>query len=191
MALTSIETCPICNGADFIVHLTCVDYTASQEHFSLKKCTKCEFVFTDPRPDDSSLAKYYLSDKYISHTGGTKSLIDKVYLRVRKITLSWKRNLVKKYSTENKILDVGCGTGEFLSEMKTEGWDIAGVEPSASARESAEKKTDIKIFKSLDNVSENNFSAITLWHVLEHLHDPNQALQRLYKLIKENGTIFI
>jgi 2-polyprenyl-3-methyl-5-hydroxy-6-metoxy-1,4-benzoquinol methylase len=191
MALTSISTCPICSGTEFIVHLSCIDYTASQEHFSLKRCAKCQFIFTNPRPDDSSLARYYLSDKYISHTGSSKTLINKIYLQARKITLGWKRNLVRKYSISNKILDVGCGTGEFLLEMKSQGWEISGVEPSANARESAEKKIDTKIFKSLDDVSENNFSAITLWHVLEHLPDPNLALQTLRKLINETGTIFI
>jgi len=191
MALISISTCPICSGTQFIAHLSCTDHTTSQEYFSLKRCTKCQFVFTDPRPDDESLAKYYISDKYISHTGDNKTLINKIYLQARKITLVRKRKLVKKYSIKNKILDVGCGTGEFLNEMKSHGWKISGVEPSTSARESAEKKTGTKILKSLNDVSENNFSAITLWHVLEHLTDPNLALQTLHKLINETGTIFI
>jgi 2-polyprenyl-3-methyl-5-hydroxy-6-metoxy-1,4-benzoquinol methylase len=191
MALTSISTCPICSGTEFIAHLTCIDYTASLERFSLKRCAKCQFTFTSPRPDESSLSEYYLSDKYISHTGSNKTLIDKIYLQARKITLGWKRKLVRKYSIENKILDVGCGTGEFLHEMKSYGWEVSGVEPSTNARESAEKKIGIKILKSLNDVSGNNFSAITLWHVLEHLPDPNRALQTLHKLITKNGTIFI
>jgi len=191
MALTSISTCPICSGTEFIAHLSCTDYTASQEHFSLIRCTKCKFVFTNPRPNDESLATYYISDKYISHTGDNKTFINKIYLQARKITLRRKRKLVRKYSLENKILDVGCGTGEFLNEMKSHGWRIFGVEPSPSARESAEKKTETKICKSLNDVSENNFNAITLWHVLEHLPDLNLALQTLHQLINETGTIFI
>jgi 2-polyprenyl-3-methyl-5-hydroxy-6-metoxy-1,4-benzoquinol methylase len=105
--------------------------------------------------------------------------------------LGWKRNLVKKYSGENKILDIGCGTGEFLHEMKSHGWSITGVEPSPNARESSKKKTGVEIFKSLSDVTDNDFNAITLWHVLEHLPDPNQALRTVHNLLHQSGTIFI
>jgi SAM-dependent methyltransferase len=105
--------------------------------------------------------------------------------------LGWKRKLVKKYSEGDKILDIGCGTGEFLFEMKSHGWSISGVEPSPNARESSEKKTEVEIFKSLSDVTENNFNAITLWHVLEHLPDPNQALKIIRRLLNQSGTIFI
>ncbi|HEV8515113.1 MAG TPA: class I SAM-dependent methyltransferase [Cyclobacteriaceae bacterium] len=191
MALTSILNCPICNGTEFNVHLNCVDYTTSQERFTLKKCLNCNFTFTDPRPDDATLPNYYQSDKYISHTGGSKSLIDNIYLLARKITLGWKRKLVKKYSEGNKILDIGCGTGEFLFEMKSHGWNISGVEPSSNARESSRKKTGVEINKSIAEVTENNFNAITLWHVLEHLPDPNLTLKTIYNLLNQSGTIFI
>ena len=100
MALTSISSCPICNGTEFNVQFNCTDHTASHEQFTLKKCLTCEFIFTDPRPDEATLPDYYQSDKYISHTGGNKSLIDSIYLQARKITLGWKRKLVKKYAEQ-------------------------------------------------------------------------------------------
>ena len=75
--------------------------------------------------------------------------------------------------------------------MKSHGWSISGVEPSPNARESSKKKTGVEIFKSLSEVPENNFNAITLWHVLEHLPDPNQALRAVYNLLNQSGTIFI
>jgi len=189
--MISIINCPICNGTEFRAHLSCIDYTASQEKFTLKKCPSCNFVLTDPRPEDDALPNYYQSDKYISHTGGNKSLVDNIYLLARKITLGWKRNLTRKYSEGNKILDIGCGTGEFLHEMKSQGWAISGVEPSSNAREASQKKTEATIFKSLADVTENNFNAITLWHVLEHLPDPNQALKTIRNLLSQSGTVFI
>ncbi len=75
--------------------------------------------------------------------------------------------------------------------MKSQGWQVSGVEPSANARQLTENKSGTKILESLEDVSEKNFSAITLWHVLEHLPDPNLAIQTLHKLIDETGTIFI
>jgi len=191
MSLISIYSCPICDRSEFGNHSSCIDHTASQQQFTLKKCLHCKFVFTDPRPDEATLPRYYQSDNYISHTGGNESLIDNIYLLARKITLSWKRGLVKKYSSGNKILDVGCGTGEFLLEMKSSGWSISGVEPSPNARESSIKKTGVTIINSLTNVTENNFDVITLWHVLEHLPDPSKALKIIYTLLNHSGTVFI
>jgi len=191
MALISISNCPICAGTEFNAHLSCRDYTVSHENFSLKQCVTCQFVFTDPRPDDPSLANYYRSEKYISHTGGSQSLIDNIYLQTRKITLGWKRKLIKKYVSESTLLDVGCGTGEFLKEMQSNGWKISGIEPADKARKSAEGKTKTKIYSALSEIKEKDFNVITLWHVLEHLPDPNQALHQLHHLLNETGTIFI
>lgn len=191
MTLKSISHCPICQETEFNPYLTCTDHTVSQEHFNLKKCSNCHFVFTNPRPDDAALADYYLSEKYISHTGGSDTLIDKIYLIARRITLHWKRKLIENNSRPGHILDIGCGTGEFLTEMKNHGWEISGVEPSPTARDTAEKNTGIKIPQLLSDVPPKKFSAITLWHVLEHLPDPNQALQSLQSLLSDTGTIFI
>jgi len=191
MALISISNCPICDGTEFQLHLSCIDHTASQEKFLLKKCLKCNFVFTDPRPDETTINYYYKSEKYISHTGGTQNLIDKIYLKARKLTLRWKKKLVTKYSSPNKILDIGCGTGEFLQTMQDHGWTISGVEPTDHPRESAEKKTGTALFKSLAEIHNEKFNVITLWHVLEHLPDPNEALKRIHNLLEISGTVFI
>jgi 2-polyprenyl-3-methyl-5-hydroxy-6-metoxy-1,4-benzoquinol methylase len=191
MILKSILNCPICNETEFNTYLSCIDYTASHERFTLKKCNQCQFIFTDPRPEDAALANYYLSDKYISHTGGSNTIIDKLYVMARKMTLGWKRRIIERNSHQDNILDIGCGTGEFLREMKSHSWIISGVEPSPTARESAAKNSGIKIHEHLSEVREKTFSAITLWHVFEHLPDPNQTLQTLQRLLKESGTIFI
>jgi 2-polyprenyl-3-methyl-5-hydroxy-6-metoxy-1,4-benzoquinol methylase len=191
MGMVVISACPICNGSDFKEHLICTDYTSSHENFTIKKCGSCQFLMTDPRPEDASLSKYYLSNKYISHTGKGENLIDKVYLLARKFTLAKKRKLINKHSTKRSALDIGCGTGEFLSELKSHGWQIAGVEPSDNARALAEKITETKIYQSLLEIHEGAYDVVTLWHVLEHLPNLSQALTTISKLINPTGTIFI
>src|SRR5579859_3770731 len=166
MSLVSISACPICHHSQFDTSLTCTDFTASQESFTLKRCRACGFTVTDPHPDNDSSAAYYHSSKYISHTGGGKSLLDRLYVLARRGTLRWKQYLVKKNTTGKTILDVGCGTGDFLLEMKISGWNASGVEPAPFARKSAEAKTGTKIYAQTAQVAENNFDAITLWHVL-------------------------
>src|SRR5689334_187132 len=131
--MISLSVCPVCSGQSFHDFLICKDHTYSGESFNLKKCNFCGFVLTDSRPDEESIGKYYQSDKYISHTGGQKSLFDFIYRQARKNALRNKRQLIEKNSTGNSILDVGCGTGEFLDEMKTHSWNATGVEPSPAA----------------------------------------------------------
>lgn len=188
-----VTSCPLCGNNTFQNLFNCKDYTVSQESFTLIKCERCSFVLTSPRPDDSVLGKYYLSDDYISHTNQAKSLIDKVYLIARNYTLAWKRKLIIKHCTrvESKLLDYGCGTGAFLHATMQDGWKAFGVEPSKEAREEAQKVTQSKVYQSFEEIHDNTFDAITLWHVLEHVPDLNQLLQKLKSILSENGTMFI
>lgn len=189
--MISLSTCPICSGQSFKDYLVCKDYTATGEEFRLKQCNFCDFVLTDPKPDEQTIEKYYQSDKYISHTGGKKNLFDAVYVLARKIALGNKRRSIAKYSNGKTILDFGCGTGEFLREMKSHYWQVAGVEPVKLANDKASTATRSKIYQSLTEVNETSFDVITLWHVLEHLHDVNGSLQKFHSLLSESGTIFV
>lgn len=189
--MISLSTCPICSGQSFKDYLTCKDYTATGEQFQLKQCNFCDFVLTDPKPEEENIEKYYQSDKYISHTGGKKNLFDAAYVLARKIALGAKRRSVEKYSSGKTILDFGCGTGEFLKEMKNHYWQVAGVEPVKLANDKASVTTGSKIYNSLTEVKESKFDVITLWHVLEHLYDLNGSLQKFHSMLNESGTIFV
>ncbi len=189
--MITISSCPICSGSNFISFLHCKDHTTSGEDFNLKKCISCGFTFTDPKPDEESIGKYYLSEKYISHTGGQKTFLDSIYLFARKIALKKKREILEKNSAGKSILDFGCGTGEFLNEMKHHDWQIAGVEPSPNANQKAQETTGTKIYTALAETNESQFDSITLWHVLEHIHDLNGTLKKFSVLLKKSGTIFI
>lgn len=109
----------------------------------------------------------------------------------RKIALGNKRRWIEKNSPGKTILDFGCGTGEFLKEMKDHYWQVTGVEPSTIANEKAAATTSAKIYKNLSEVQESKFDVITLWHVLEHLHDLNGSLAKFQTMLSDSGTIFI
>jgi 2-polyprenyl-3-methyl-5-hydroxy-6-metoxy-1,4-benzoquinol methylase len=191
MALESVSNCPICSSSSFTKFLTATDLTTTGEQFEIVKCAKCDFTLTNPRPDIHSIGKYYQSEKYISHTGGSKSLFDKVYVFARTITLGWKLKLINKYKSTGSILDYGCGTGEFLHNFKNHGWAISGVEPSNEARSKATDLLQKPIFSSIEKLEESQFDVITLWHVLEHIHDFNEKLLAIKSLLKQDGIIFI
>lgn len=186
--LEQVIACPICGERDFSKYLETLDYTTTREPFTIQRCDQCSFLFTNPRPSKESIGKYYQSDSYISHTGGGGTLMDNVYRNVRSQTLKSKLSLVNKYQSKFNLLDYGCGTGEFLATCKDAGWTVTGVEPSDNARKKIRK--DIDVVDDLARVT-TPVNAITMWHVLEHVHDLSETLAKLRSLLTNNGTIFI
>src|SRR5690606_37771056 len=112
---------------------------------------------------------------YISHSDTASGFINKLYHQVRKRTLVQKKKLVKKMTGKKSgsILDVGCGTGAFLHTMKEAGWQVTGLEPDATAEAKAMELYNIQPMRSekLYDLKPGSYDAITLWHVLEHVHD--------------------
>ena len=188
--MQQITTCPICGNTNFEDHYTCQDFTVSHETFKIVKCN-CGLAITTPRPNEGDLGNYYLSDDYISHSNKAKTIIDRLYLIARRYTLNQKLNLISKYNPISSILDYGCGTGYFLNICKSNGWNIFGVEPSLPAREKAIALTKGHIYSSIEDIKEEKIDVITLWHVLEHIPDPNAILQNLSSHLTTNGTIII
>ncbi len=190
--MVSIEKCPVCEGTSFSKHSTVNDHMVSQEDFDIVQCDQCSFLITSPRPADDMLGKYYESEDYISHSNTKKTLFSRVYQVVRNKAVRDKRRWVEDVAAKGKLLDMGCGTGHFLNECRSNGWDVTGVEPSEVARANAKIEHDITPYPSLDNVDSNQkVDAITMWHVLEHLPDPNAHLQKFNSLLKEGGALVI
>jgi SAM-dependent methyltransferase len=191
MILESVTECPLCSQSNFCFYITCQDHTTTKETFNLQKCSHCSFVFTSPRPSLKNIAIYYQSDSYISHTGTSKSIVDKIYHLVRIYSLNQKRKLLSQFSSKGSLLDYGSGTGEFLNHCSQHGWDAEGIEPSELARLKAIKMSSLKIHQQLKELTNKKFSAITLWHVLEHVHDLNQVLHELIIKLSEDGVLYI
>ena len=188
-----LKNCPICGNEKHCLTINAIDYTVSKEKFEIVECQHCKFVFTNPRPDQESIGKYYESDTYISHTNSKETLFEKVYHLVRNYTLKSKLNIINRYAENNKsILDYGCGTGAFLSICKQNGWKIEGIEPNISARNQTEDSLNQKIFENKDEIeTSKKYKVITLWHVLEHVHELNETFEWLKNRLEDNGRLMI
>jgi 2-polyprenyl-3-methyl-5-hydroxy-6-metoxy-1,4-benzoquinol methylase len=189
--MTEVLECPICKGELFTHKANCIDYTVSQEIFHVKQCKNCELAITSPRPEIEKLHQYYQSDEYISHSGKSSSGIGTIYKLARQYALGWKKDLIKRFKAGNNILDFGCGTGEFISTFRKDGWQIAGVEPSEIAREKATVLSDTSIVKNIEQINQQKFDVITAWHVIEHVPNLSETIEKLKILLKQDGVIFI
>ena len=187
--------CPVCGSSEIQQVLTAKDYTVSLQNFEVWHCNACSARFTQDIPDAENIGKYYQSENYISHSDTQKGLINQLYHLVRGHTLRSKRRLVEQSSRLSKgnLLDIGAGTGAFVAAMELAGWNVAGLEPDASARNNAWQKHDIKLQlpEDLYGFSHQQFDVITLWHVLEHVHDLHKYFETFHRILKDNGKLII
>ena len=188
-------SCPVCKSELIQEQLTAIDHTVSQKKFSIWQCNACTARFTQDVPDQDAIGFYYASDNYISHSDTKKGIINSLYHLVRKRTLNSKRRLVINETGIMKgfILDIGCGTGAFLNTMKEADWAITGLEPDVVARKKAAELYGIHPQEpgELFALKPASFNAITLWHVLEHVHELHEYIKQFETLLAPNGKLFI
>lgn len=186
--------CPVCKSQNFEPFITCEDHTVSHEKFDIVSCTQCEFKFTNPIPDISSLSNYYKSEDYISHSNTKKGVLSRLYHLVRNYTLKGKLKLVSSYVSRGTILDYGCGTGMFLEVCQSAGWRAIGLEPDSGARKIA-RDMNLKVHQDKGEISKSyfneKFDAITLWHVLEHVTDLEETLNWFKAKLNRDGVLII
>lgn len=171
------------------------DYTVSSEIFEVWHCNACTARFTQQVPPGEKIGRYYQAEAYVSHTDTKKGLVNRLYHLVRNYTLQTKRKLVQKATglKTGALLDVGAGTGAFSAAMQQAGWAVTGLEPDDTARANARTQHGITL-QSPDNLFKlpvNSFDAITLWHVLEHVHELHRYLDTFNALLKPNGVLVI
>jgi SAM-dependent methyltransferase len=193
--MLSDTNCLVCKSKDVSFHLTCKDYFTSSESFDILKCNNCGFLFTQNPPAESEIGRYYNTGEYISHSDTKKGLINFLFHSARNLMLLRKRNLVKMVTRKNSgtLLDIGSGTGYFPAFMKKHGWAVTGLEVNEKAREYAKEKFNLNILTEDEfrGSKPGIYDCITLWHVLEHFHDPIKYMARIKNLLKEEGICII
>ena len=191
--METLLKCPICSSTNLESVMQIPDHFLTNEIFSISKCLQCGFLFTNPKPLKTDIPKYYQSEDYLSHKLKKLNILSTVYYFARNYSLSKKHSIITKQKTTGSILDIGSGTSEFLSYMKKRGWEAVGIEPLEYPREFAKQKYSLDIYPDFDfdNKNDTTFDVITLWHVLEHVEDLNLYMQKISKLLKNDGLLVI
>jgi len=172
--------------------ISCKDHSVSGEHFDLIYDTDYHLLKTTPKPMKQNLGAYYISDDYISHTDGSRTMFEKLYQLVKNYTLRKKVKLISSVFNNNigSVLDIGSGTGDFLVKAKKKGWITKGVEPNDSAKSIAMSK-GVSIDSTTNKLDDQSFDVITMWHVLEHVYDLEKQIVELKRLLKPKGILII
>ena len=187
------KQCPWCGSEKSQIHLWLKDEFLTKEDFQIYECKNCGLLYTEPRPDKEKIGQYYKSEAYYSHQENKKGFIPKLYESVKSVNLKKKYKIATKGLKRGKVLDIGCGVGDFLHTMEQMGWEGSGIEPSEEAKEIARKRVRAQIWQpqEIESLPDNSFDLITMWHVLEHVDDVKEEIRQLQRLVKKGGRLVL
>jgi len=190
-------SCNLCNSEEFKLLYQLPDLLLEREQllYNLVRCTCCGLVYQNPRPTIEEMASHY-PPEYESYTsnlfGGQISwLLKKAY----KYGIDKRGRILSRQKKCGRLLDVGCATGTFLAGMQNRPeWQLYGVEISDHAAAIARNQHNLNVKTgTLEDVEfpTGFFDAVTLWDVLEHLHDPSKSLKEISRILKNDGILII
>lgn len=181
--------CVLCNSNDYEMLMETKDfrYRLTDDLFNVVKCRNCGLVYLNPRPEKNELEKFYPADYYNKTFGEFEKLFCNFLIQP-------KVNEIKKQKKKGRILDIGCGAGDFLSVFSSDEWELYGIEPNPLGYTLTNQRIKINILnrKLIEcEFPKKFFDVITLWHVLEHIYNPNEELQEIGRILKKDGILVI
>ena len=175
--------------------MKCRDRQVTGETFGICRCHDCGFMFTRGAPAEEEIGRYYESPAYIPHSDTRRGLISGAYHLVRRIMLVRKAALVRKccHLSGGTLLDIGTGTGYFPDYMHRHGLTVSATEKSADARRFAAEHFGLDVMppEALFLQKDDEYDAITMWHVTEHLERLDRTWYQAYRSLKKNGVLIV
>jgi 2-polyprenyl-3-methyl-5-hydroxy-6-metoxy-1,4-benzoquinol methylase len=184
-------SCPFCGLQQLdVVSGNCTDYI-SGENFALLSCQNCQCCFTRSTQANRN-TNYYGTDYYNSETGKFSPITEKLFRLNHVINARF----LKKYFPAARVLEVGCGRGYLLKQLKKFGAEVYCLE-SSKAADWILSNQEVKVVAIDDEIEScwpfapDSFQLIIYWHVLEHLPDPIESLKQATRCLSPGGTLCI
>lgn len=162
------------------------------------RCAGCGLVFANPQPSEEDLTEYYSPDYFQNNAGKFLQfpMPKDVELRLQQYVEE-----VKTHCAAGRVLDVGCGTGFFLSLCREAGFEVEGVELSDYAAQLGRERLGLEIRSGrLNELGTEQrreigdavgYEGITMWDFLEHTQDPRETLADARRLLRPGGHLFL
>lgn len=188
--------CNLCGADDAREFYTVPDLLLDRPTVAarLVQCNQCGLVYQNPRPTLAEIGQHYPPEyePYADPSGGKQSWLTRQAIAYG---MAKRRRFVTRHKRAGRLLDVGCATGTFLRSMQEHGpWDVYGVELSEEVARQAREQYGLHVFTgTLEQAAfpERSFDAVTMWDVLEHLHDPLGSLREVRRILDPDGILLI
>jgi SAM-dependent methyltransferase len=163
---------------------------ATGDSFTIVRCRRCDLAQTAPAPSEAELDGYYPKG-YHSTTKRYRGGMDRVLSMVHRSRI---RAMERLLGGTGSVLDIGCGPGVLINQMRSRGWRVRGTERSPSAAQQARDVFHLDV--SAVDVDElvatgATFDAVVLWHVAEHLHSPGDTVRGIARLLRPGGVLLM
>ena len=179
----SSDPCMLCGGTSF--HLI-----YRKKIWQYHRCRQCGLVSLYPRPSNEELLQAYHA--YLPVDLHEIACWSRMIAPVVDFSAEM---LCRRYKTKDpRLLDIGCGYGFFLKKIEQHGWQVEGIEVSRPGREYARKKLGLRIHSNpIEKIAfpEKCFDAVTLFYVIEHVHDPKGLLKEVHRILKPGGMVVL
>lgn len=164
----------------------------SKESHTVVRCGSCGMVYLNPRPDSSEMMGFYPREYWGGREKGLKEKLRAVEERLKE---GYKLRALKEAGMHSgKVLDIGCGRGEFMALLRSLGYEPAGLEPGAEAARRGREESGLDIVHGSlgeTKLPAERFDAVTFWHVLEHMPEPSGALKEAFKALRPGGVVIV
>ncbi len=170
-------------------------YRTTDKNFLVVECKNCRLIRLEPRPSLQELALYYPDEYWYAPQADAASQLEEAYRRfVLRDHVNFVMRAVEDSGEKGLLLDVGCGGGLLLRMLRERGLAVLGLETSLPAATSAWKRNGVAVVcgdLSKSPIERGTCAAVTMFHVLEHLHDPVSYLRSARDLLVPGGRLVV
>jgi SAM-dependent methyltransferase len=188
-----LKKCNCCNSTDIVEAFNVPDrHYGIKGLFKIFICKACGLYFLNPMPNDLELSEYYPKSYYSYQNFFVQNNRFKEFLK--KIFFFNIKTQDPIFEQPGKMLDIGCGSGQFIYKMREKGWDVYGVEVNVDGAIAGQKIAGLNIFPGnlLDaKFEDNSFDYIRSNHSFEHIYNPNETLTEIHRILKPDGKLMI